>query len=246
MNELIVIDQQKIGSNPVQTVNARDLHAFLGAKKMFSHWVKDRIEKYGFVENQDYVCLPVQASEGRGGNNRIDYHLTLGMAKELAMVEGNAKGKEARLYFLECERLVNQPEASIDLDDPAFLRQTLLTYTEKVIALENTVAEQRPKVEALDRISGMDGVVCITDAAKILGVKPKDLFAWMSARQWIYRRVGNRSWLAYQHRIQQGVLDHKVDPVVYADGSEKMRERVVVTAKGIAKLSEAFAETRVN
>lgn len=104
MNELITINSSTIDGQAVNTVNARDLHSFLEAKKDFSNWIKDRIEKYGFTENQDYVCSPVLASEGRGGQNRIDYHLSIDMAKELSMVERNEKGKQARLYFLECER----------------------------------------------------------------------------------------------------------------------------------------------
>lgn len=129
----------------------------------------------------------------------------------------------------------------INLDDPSFLRQALLTYTEKVIELEATVAEQQPKVEALERIACADGLMCITDAAKTLGIRPKDLFAWMSARQWIYKRAGNSAWIAYQNRLQQGLLEHKISMVRYSDGSEQMRERVMVTAKGLSRIAEIFS-----
>ncbi|WP_145551912.1 phage antirepressor KilAC domain-containing protein [Yersinia mollaretii] len=55
---------------------------------------------------------------------------------------------------------------------------------------------------------------------------------------WIYRRTGGRTWLAYQERIQQGVLEHKVTTVSRGDGSEKVVEQVLVTAKGLTKLSK--------
>ncbi|MEN4919687.1 antA/AntB antirepressor family protein [Achromobacter spanius] len=110
MNRLIPVGTCQIVGQAVPTANARDLHAFLEVGKDFSNWIKDRIDQYEFVENQDFVCSPVLASEGRGGHNRKDYHLTLDMAKELSMVERNAKGKQARRYFIECERrLHDQP-----------------------------------------------------------------------------------------------------------------------------------------
>lgn len=66
------------------------------------------------------------------------------------------------------------------LRDPAAMRGLLLTYSEKVLELETTVAAQAPKVEAFDRIAAAEGSMCVTDAAKDLQVRPKDLFNWMS------------------------------------------------------------------
>ena len=60
MSELIKIEKSQAGT---PTVNARDLHAFLEIGKDFSNWIKDRIEQYGFTENQDFVCSPVLASK---------------------------------------------------------------------------------------------------------------------------------------------------------------------------------------
>lgn len=40
----------------------------------------------------------------RGGHNRVEYHLTIGMAKELAMIENNAMGRRVRRYFIQRER----------------------------------------------------------------------------------------------------------------------------------------------
>jgi phage antirepressor YoqD-like protein len=94
-----------------------------------------------------------------------------------------------------------------------------------------------PKAEALDRLAAADGSMCITDAAKSIGIKPKALFAWLMAHEWIYRRPGKASYLAYQTRIQQGVLEHKVTTVQRDDGTDKVCEQVQVTPKGLARLS---------
>jgi anti-repressor protein len=123
------------------------------------------------------------------------------------------------------------------LNDPAAMRGLLLTYSEKVISLEAANAALVPKAQALDRLSAADGSMCITDAAKALQMRPKDLFAWLSMHRWIFRRPGS-TWLAYQERIQQGVLEHKVTTVERADGTTKVVEQVLVTAKGLSRLSE--------
>ncbi|MDU4998921.1 MAG: phage antirepressor KilAC domain-containing protein [Enterobacteriaceae bacterium] len=126
----------------------------------------------------------------------------------------------------------------VALNDAEFLRGTLLTYSEKVIALEHQVDEMKPDVAALERIAKADGSMCITDAAKHLQVQPKFLFKLLSERHWIYRRVGGKAWLGYQDKIQAGYLEHKVTTVNRSDGSEKIVEQVLITAKGITKISK--------
>lgn len=101
MNEIIPLTKTLINDALVQTVNARELYEFLDSKRGFSKWIQERIEQYDFVENQDFTTLGNIAEQV---HNKIEYHITLDMAKELAMVERNQKGKEARKYFIECER----------------------------------------------------------------------------------------------------------------------------------------------
>lgn len=111
MNELIKTTEYEGNT----AVSARDLHNFLGSKQQFSDWIKNRIEKYKFIENQDYICLSenyeTQRQDGRKGITvRKEYILTLDTAKELSMIENNDKGRQARQYFIECEkRLKEQP-----------------------------------------------------------------------------------------------------------------------------------------
>ena len=106
---LIPVNQSQVGDDLVQTVNARDLHAFLEVGKDFSNWIKDRISLYGFVEHVDYVVFAKTGENSSGGRPQREYSLTLDMAKELSMVERNAKGKQARQYFIQCERVAKSP-----------------------------------------------------------------------------------------------------------------------------------------
>lgn len=86
---MLPLSDGDVGGELVQTVDARRLHTYLGNGAQFSHWIGDRIEQYQLIENVDFVV-------DRENSLRTDYHLTLDTAKELAMVERNAKGKEAR------------------------------------------------------------------------------------------------------------------------------------------------------
>jgi Rha family phage regulatory protein len=123
------------------------------------------------------------------------------------------------------------------LGDPAAMRGLLLVYTEKVIALQAANAELTPKAEALDRIANSDGALSITEAAKALQVRPKDLFGFLSSNGWTYRRPGGSAWLGYQVRTSAGLLEHKVTTVLRADGSEKVVEQVKITPRGLTKLA---------
>ena len=85
---------------------ARDLHFFIDAKRQFANWINERIENYDFIENQDYAIELVYTK----GRPRKEYYVTLDMAKELCMVENNEKGRQARRYFIECEKRLKNLE----------------------------------------------------------------------------------------------------------------------------------------
>ena len=94
MNELIPLQPQTINGNIVETVSARELHAFLESKQQFTTWIKNRISEYDFIENQDFVCVSqkneTQRTDGQVGVSvSHEYYITLDMAKELSMVERN-------------------------------------------------------------------------------------------------------------------------------------------------------------
>ena len=106
------ITKGSIGSKLIETVDARELHAFLGSGKDFSNWIKSRIEKFSFVEGVDYISSSIKRfvvnNQGLGasssdlisGANRRDYHVSINITKELSMVERTATGKMTRLYFI--------------------------------------------------------------------------------------------------------------------------------------------------
>lgn len=81
-------------------IDARKLHGWLGPKWAFSHWIKGRIEEYGFQDATDFVRITAKTK----GRPRTDYLLTIDMAKELAMVERTDIGRKTRQYFIQMEK----------------------------------------------------------------------------------------------------------------------------------------------
>jgi anti-repressor protein len=103
--DLIPVFTGTIQHQSVQLCNARDLHKFLESQRQFANWIKERIEQYGFTEREDFLTILLKTSKGtKGGRPTTEYHLTLDMAKELAMVENNEKGRQIRRYFISLER----------------------------------------------------------------------------------------------------------------------------------------------
>lgn len=122
ISELLPLHENMVGSKRIQTINARELHAFLKSGQEYSHWMKARIAEYEFIEGDDFarfdevILSTINLSDtneahlyrrnsAKARGRRVKgYALTLDMAKELAMVERNTEGRRARRYFIDCER----------------------------------------------------------------------------------------------------------------------------------------------
>ena len=228
MANLIKISNNKISDFEVKTVNARELHDFLEVKSRFNDWINNRIRDFGFVENQDFVTVTKNLVSG---GIQKEIHLSIDMAKELSMVERNEKGKQARQYFIEMEKVAKSTDPMMLLNDPVYLRGALATYSDRVIELT-------PKAEAFDRLAtATEGAMNLTNAAKHLQMQPRSFNQFLFANGWIYKRTVGSAWIAYQDKLQRGYLEHKAHPVTQPDGTEKIYPQVLVTAKGLAKLS---------
>ncbi len=239
MNTLIPISEQTVGQEIVQTVNARELHAFLEVGKKFADWITERINKYNLVENQNFVCFPILGSKGRGGHNRKDYHLTLSVAKELSMLENNKKGREARLYFIKCERLLKQVATpQVDYSKPEALLGVLNHLQSQIEQKDHVIAELAPKAKALDGLKRSDGLFGLIEAAKMLEVRPKDLTDYLRKHDWVYRRAPGAPLLPYQDKIKKGFMDYPAITIQRSDGTEKVLPSTKITPKGLACLRE--------
>lgn len=100
-NGLIPIMENEYGD---QLVDGRKLHEFLEIKDNYTTWIKDRIDKYDFIKDVDFTSFLEKPKKPTGGRPSEEYVLTLDTAKEIAMVQNNKKGKEARRYFINIEK----------------------------------------------------------------------------------------------------------------------------------------------
>ncbi|EAL0571209.1 phage antirepressor Ant [Campylobacter jejuni] len=107
MQTQIQIYNDKTIGTEINSANAREIFCFLEIETQFSIWLERRILHYNFIENQDYIIELVYTK----GRPRKEYYITLDMAKELCMVENNEKGRQARRYFIECEKRLKNLEA---------------------------------------------------------------------------------------------------------------------------------------
>jgi anti-repressor protein len=247
MNDPIKIEARDISGNSVPTVNARELHAFLEVGKVFAAWIQERITQYSFSEHNDYV-MTVSKTGIRQNVIQKDYHLSIDMAKELAMVERNEKGRQARLYFIECERRAKAAHPATpalpDFTNPAAAARAWAAEFERRQALEQETAQQAkvlavtvPKAAVFDDLHHRPGCMCIRDAAKNIGVGERALIRKLIEVGWLYRRDladGRQGSLkASAYTMERGYFEHQ--PRTGRDGA--VRDSLLVTVKGLHKLT---------
>lgn len=124
-------------TNGQRAVNARDLHQFLESKQHFSNWIQNRIEEYQFIEGQDFEVFNKCIKNPSGGRPAKEYALSLDMAKELSMVERTERGRRARRYFIEMEKIAHAKA----IGNPQFQRTNINSVSVKRVELINVIRD---------------------------------------------------------------------------------------------------------
>lgn len=162
----------------VQAVMGRDLHQFLKIGKDYSTWFKDMC-RYGFVAGQDFS--PISGKTSSAGRPRIDHIISLDMAKEISMIQRTDKGKQARQYFIECERRAKQPTINgAELTRMELIQIAMNAETER-LQLEAKNKELEPKADAYDEFIDATGKYNIGTVAKMFG----------KGQNWLFRELRN-------------------------------------------------------
>ena len=159
------------------------------------------------------------------------------MAKELSMVERNVKGKQARQYFIECERKIKeQQKLQIDLNNPEQLHNLLLDYTMRTKILQTKIEEQRPKVEFFEAIARSSDGQTIAEIGKILGLGVKKFFQILRSRGLL--RNDNLPFQRYLEAKYFKVIEKKYKN---KEGTTKLYRQTLITGKGLTYLQNKLA-----
>lgn len=179
MNELLKInttDSERI------TVSARDLYEFLEATERFNSWF-DRMKQYGLTEGEDFnplKSLRVQTEGNREVQREVDdYQLTIDTAKQIAMLQRNEKGTQARKYFIQVENAWNSPERVMAR------ALTIANKTIETLKIENS--EMKPKADYFDNLVERNLLTNFRDTAKELGLRQTDLINNLIEDGYVYR-----------------------------------------------------------
>lgn len=224
MQELIKVQH----NNDRITVLARDLHEFLEVSTRYNDWFK-RICEYGFAENVDYQAITQKRVTAQGnGTTYIDHQLTIEMAKEIAMIQRNEKGKLARQYFIQLEKDWNSPQK-------VMARALQMSQDElNTLRLENNAL--KPKALFADAVSTSEDSILIGQLAKLIKQNGKEvgqnrLFKWLRESGYLCSKGENYN-LPTQKSMELGLMEIKERTVNNPDGSVRITKTTKVTGKG--------------
>lgn len=191
MSELIPI-QDKDGA---QAVMGRDLHAFLEVTTAYKDWFP-RMVAYGFEQDKDFSSI---LSESTGGRPKQDHIVSLDMAKEISMIQRTDKGKQARQYFIECERRAKEPA---ELSPEEIMARAIKVADHTIKELEAKTADQalaleaaKPKVEYYDHCVSIESdVMTVKDWGAHFGLTEPQARQKLLDAKMIYRKTQTREW----------------------------------------------------
>ncbi|ARK28759.1 phage antirepressor KilAC domain-containing protein [Halalkalibacter krulwichiae] len=234
MNELITTNHNDDGEI---IISGRELHEFLEVKTDYKDWFP-RMVTYGFEEGLDFSSF---LSESTGGRPKRDHHIKLDMAKEIAMIQRTEKGKQARQYFLQLEKMWNSPEM--------VMKRALQYADQKVLEMKLEIEKQRPKVLYAEAVTVSKDTVLVKDLAATLKQKgidigEKRLFEWLRENGYLCKKKGEMRNMPTQKSLDLEIIAIKHGLRTGSDGEMKKTRTPKITGKGQIYFINKFLDTR--
>ncbi|MFQ7194617.1 phage antirepressor KilAC domain-containing protein [Thomasclavelia spiroformis] len=218
MNELLKVNYE---ADRI-TLSARELHEFLEIKTEFAKWMH-RMCEYGFSKDVDYRVIVKNDENPLGGRPSTDYEITIDMAKEIAMIQRNEKGKQARQYFIEVEKQWNSPERVI--------ARGLIESKKMIENLNQQVIEMKPKAEFFDAVASSKNAIQMAEVAKVLnypGYGRNRLFEFLRNK-----KVLMANNIPYQKYVDCGYFRVIEQKYTKPNGDTAINIKTLVYQKGI-------------
>jgi len=209
-------------------VSGRELHQFLEIGTEYKKWFT-RMLDYGFVEGSDYVRVTQKCPTLGGDQNMTNHHVKIDMAKEIAMLQRNDKGKQARQYFIHLEKLWNSPEAT--------MKRALQIADRNFKELEAKMLIDQPKILFADAVSASHTSILIGDLAKLLKQNGYDtgqnrLFKQLRDEGYLVKKRGASFNSPSQRAMNMDLFQIKETTITHSDGFVTVNTTTKVTGKG--------------
>lgn len=230
MDELIKTSNNEQGEI---ILSGRDLHDFLEIGTQYTKWF-ERMKEYGFERDIDFIEVSQKrlTSHGRE-HDMIDHHIKLDMAKEIAMLQRNEKGKQARQYFLKLEKMWNSPEMVI--------KRAMDFQQRKIHELENRIKSDMQYTNYGKVVAVSNGAINVGAFAKLIyekhGIKigRNKLMAWLRENGYLIKSGREKNFPKQQY-VEQGLFDLMPTIVKRTEG-DIQSGTTVITGKGQVKLT---------
>lgn len=219
--ELISVETTNFGGEQVQTVKARTLYEFLGARSSnYLRWCVKHISGNEYaIDGVDYILNPLW-EESR------DYDLSIDFAKRLSMMAKTPKWEEVRQYFLNIEKAFKRV---VTPQIPQTFAQALLLASkqaEEIEALEEMRAINAPLVEFAKTVQTSETDISVEQFAKAtfpkFGLGRNTMFKKL--RELGFLKGDN---LPYQQYVTQGLF-RVIETVKF----DRIFAQTLITGKG--------------
>jgi len=191
---------------------------------------KRSFEKCSFIENIDFQVFPISGEKSLCGRPSHLIKLSVDCFKTWAMMSNTEKGKQVRLYFLECEKIakakiIKTPQTYLEA-----LKALVASEEEKQllqsqnVALTKEIETNKPKVEFADAIAFSDDSVEFHEYAKMIGTGRNRLMQKLRECEVLMKN----STIPYQRWVEGGYFEvsQEITP------SGKLVPFALVTGKG--------------
>ena len=248
MKQLSMIESELVPvyttSTGEKVVYGTDLHDVLGVRSQYRDWIRNRIADCEAIEFEDYEAAEILAPSGQ---KRKDHIIRLDIAKEMAMLERNEKGKQVRRYFLDVEKRYKATYPDTIPKGKELLALAVLEAQKTIEEQSRAIERMKPKEIFADAVAASRSSILIGELAKILrqnGIDTgeKRLFVWMRQQGYLISRKGTDYNMPTQRSMELRLFEVKETVISHADGHTSISKTTKVTGKGQQYFINKFLE----